>query len=221
MSKIVIYSKTRPNINLNDMNRMNKKFLEMINKHAVIGYVASETDFSRKYFTKTEGFYNELGIKSVLYFDLEEEYRKENEKWLFECDVIHLSSGNTYSFLERLKRRNMIGKLRKYSRRGGILVGVSAGAHILSTNIYCAQYGDENEVDLDNLNALGLVDFQVIPHWNKKISKLKDIKNYSEKSYIQIYTLEDGQGIIIDNGDLSFFGSIGSIKEGKYICTSL
>lgn len=218
VTKLVVYSKIKPNINLEDMNRMNKKFIEMIDKDAKIGYVASVIEPSRKHFRKTEEFYKNLGISSILYFDLEEEYKEENEDWLYNCDVIHLSSGNTYTFLKNLKRRNMLEKLREYSNKGGILVGVSAGAHILSKTISCAQFGDENLVNLTNLNALGLVKFQIIPHWNKKKKRLQDIKIYSKNHGILVYTLEDGQGIIIDNNNICYFGNIGCIKEGRYSC---
>jgi len=217
MSKLVLYSKLKPQINLDEMDKINKKLIDMINNYnPQIGYIASESDSDRSYFNKTKEFYNKLGINLVHYFDLDKEYNEENEKWLFNCDVIHLSSGNTYRFLSNLKKRNMISKLIKYSNHGGILVGVSAGMHIMCNKISSAQFGDENDINIQDLTGLGLIDFEVIPHFNKKKNIIEDIKKYSKENYITIYTVEDGNGIIIEDNSILYFGNIGKIENDKY-----
>lgn len=63
-----------------------------------------------------------------------------------------------------LKKRNLISKLQDYGENGGVIVGVSAGAHIISPTIGTAQFGDENDVGLDDLLSLGLVKFEMKPH---------------------------------------------------------
>lgn len=213
--RLFLYSKLRPEINLNDMNNMNKKLLEMIEISKVkVGYIASQNDPDRIFFNKTKEYYNDLGISSIVYFDLESEYQLKHEEKLFECDIVHLSSGNTYSFLNNLKNKQLLPKLKQFALEGGILVGVSAGAHILCKDISASKFGDKNYTDLVDLTALGLVDFKIIPHWNNKNDKLDDIKTFSRELNSLVYLLDDGNGIVVDGNELYFYGNIKKIYQG-------
>ncbi len=212
--KLLFYSKLNPEINLNEFERMNSKLLELIGTtRCKVGYLASQKDPSRTYFSKALEFYLKIGIKDITYFDLENEYDDNYINRLFECDIIHLSSGNTYCFLKNLKNRNLLDKLKSYAKNDGIMVGFSAGGHILCKDISASKFGDNNTDNLQDLNSLGLVDFKVIPHWNKKKNKLEDIKLLSRKEKSTIYLIEDGCGIVIDNNQVYFYGEILKVSE--------
>jgi len=215
MCKIVLYSKMDPEINPINMKQINDRLLSMINKdNPKVGYIASETDKERKYFNKTKRYYEQLGLKDILYFDLDEEYNSEIEEEFLSCDAIHLSSGNTYTFLSLLKKRNMISKLQTYSQQGGVLIGVSAGSLLVSKTIGSAKFGDDNEVGLKDLSALGLVDFEMMPHWNSWSFYLDGLKDYSKETKTTIYTVSDGEAIIIENKVISKYGQIDRIDNG-------
>lgn len=67
-----------------------------------------------------------------------------------------------------------------------------------------------------DLSGLNLIYFEIIPHWNRWPFYLDDLKRYSIENNITIYTVEDGQGIIIQDDNLTFYGDIGIIKDGVY-----
>jgi dipeptidase E len=68
----------------------------------------------------------------------------------------------------------------EYVNNGGILIGVSAGAMLLTLNIESAYIcGDENLVGLTDLSSLNLVPFMFEPHSNKSSSSAEKLKeNY-------------------------------------------
>jgi len=216
MAKLVLYSKTKALINSDATKRINRRLMVMIDaKEPKVGYIASEHDPDQVFFKKALEFYDDLGIRSVRCFDLEQDYRVENEEWLFKSDIIHLPSGNTYTFLKNLRERGLLEKLKRYSDEGGIIVGVSAGVHILAREINCARFGDENHARIKDFTSLGLVDFEMIPHWNRKEGFADEIKAYSKASGKTIYTVEDGEGIVIDGEQLLLYGHVGIIEDGK------
>lgn len=215
--KLVLYSKLEPEINLDTQDKINKHLMHMVNsKNPSVGLIEHTTDKENKYYKKNLEFYNKLGIYNILRFDLDEGYNSKLEGDLFKCDIIHLPGGNTYYFLHMLKKRNLIQKLKDYSSNGGIIVGVSAGALIVSSTIGSAQFGDENEIGLTGLSALNLINFEIMPHWNIWGCYLPDLKEYSKRNNITIYTVEDGQGIVIEDDSIKFYGDVGIIKNGDY-----
>ncbi|WP_264167681.1 Type 1 glutamine amidotransferase-like domain-containing protein [Clostridium tagluense] len=111
----------------------------------------------------------------------------------------------------------MIYRLQEYIKSGGIIVGVSAGALMVSPTIGSAQFGDENHVGLDDLSALGLVPFEIMPHWNKWSRYLADLQKYSLSNNVNIYTVCDGEGIIVQGDYVKLYGDIGIIENGVYI----
>ena len=100
-----------------------------------IGYISSETDKKRKYFREVKNYYQKYGFSQFLYFDLDEEYDPKIKEKLLSCDAIHLSGGNTYHFLYHIKRRKFTSFLRNYAKNKGVLIGISAGAIIMTPTI--------------------------------------------------------------------------------------
>jgi dipeptidase E len=103
------------------------------------------------------------------YFELGDGYNPDELDTLLTCDAIHLSGGNTYYFLHWLRVRNLLIRLREYVARGGVLIGVSAGAILMTPNIGSASLcGDMPLEGMTDYAALGLVDFAFVPHLNEK-----------------------------------------------------
>jgi peptidase E len=90
---------------------------------------------------------------------------------------INLSGGNTFRFLKSIKERGAESRLVEYARNGGILIGVSAGAMILTPSIESAFIcGDVNTVGLSDLEGLELVSFFFDPHSSKQDTNLVKLK---------------------------------------------
>ncbi|WP_299807647.1 Type 1 glutamine amidotransferase-like domain-containing protein [uncultured Shewanella sp.] len=130
-----------------------------------VGYIASQPDPQREYFQQTKILYQSFGAELSVYLELEADFSQTALEQLLSCDAIHLSGGDTYRFLKALKSRKLQPVLRQYAINGGALIGVSAGAMIMTPSIASAPLcGDTNNCELEDLSALNLVDFLFAPH---------------------------------------------------------
>lgn len=176
-----------------------------------IGYIPSCSDPERKYFEHTRRYYNKLGVDNIQYYDLDLEYEESTFGAIFECDAIHLSGGNTFYFLSLLQKRNVLGLLRSYVKSGGILIGVSAGSILTTPTIEIAGYGedaDENNVDLKDMQALGLVDFEFAPHWDGSEDTLNLLREYTRVNPTAVYACQDGGGLVVDGESVELYGNV-------------
>jgi len=191
-----------------------------------ITYIPSQSDPTRKYFSQKVEWYKKLGVTDLLYFDIDKEYDKSKTDELLKTDAIFLSGGNTYYFLNSLKKRNLIPVLRGYVEKGGVLIGVSAGSMIMSktirvTTIDTDMGGDQNTVNLKDFSSLGLVDFEFFPHFDENNGELvKRLQEYSKRSNSVIYVCRDGDGIIVNGESVQFIGEVIKIQKDNISKTS-
>jgi dipeptidase E len=59
---------------------------------------------------------------------------------ILDSDIVYLAGGNTFYFLEHLRRAGLLDVLRRFARQGGVLAGLSAGALLLTPHIALAGY---------------------------------------------------------------------------------
>jgi dipeptidase E len=82
---------------------------------------------------------------------------------LARAEAIFVGGGNTYALLDRLRRSGLLAAIRDRVRAGVPYVGSSAGSNIAGPNILTTN--DWNVVGLTTFDALGLVPFNVNPHY--------------------------------------------------------
>ncbi len=134
-------------------------------------------------------------------------------------DVIHLAGGNTFYFLNNLRKAKLLSELRKYAEKGGILTGLSAGAILMTENIDMAAYPefdrDENVVNLKNLSALHLLNFAFFPHFKNSARYDAVFRRYSRVKKKVIYACPDGAGIVVNDDKISFVGPCYGFAGGQ------
>ena len=212
MGALILLSDFTENDNVN----LKRKMIEIFSdKKYTISYIPSMTDKDLKYFKKTKDKLNNYGNFKVDYFDIDDFCNMDKIEKIFMSDIIYLSGGNTYYFLNNLKKRYFITRLRKYVENGGYIIGVSAGAILMSKDISAAQFGDKDIVGLSDLSSLALVDFYFMPHWNEDSHYLADLKEYSKNTGNTVYAINDGDGIIVMDNSVHFYGDIKMIKQGE------
>jgi dipeptidase E len=81
------------------------------------------------------------------------------------AEAVFVGGGNTYALLERLQRSGLLDALRARVRAGLPYVGASAGSNVAGPNILTTN--DWNVVGLGTFEALGLVPFNINPHYKE------------------------------------------------------
>src|SRR5262249_42468804 len=79
------------------------------------------------------------------------------------ADALFIGGGNTYALLKRLREAGLLEPIGAHVRAGLPYLGSSAGANVAGPTILTTN--DWNVVGLDHFRALGLVPFNVNPHY--------------------------------------------------------
>lgn len=82
---------------------------------------------------------------------------------LARAEAIFVGGGNTYALLKRLREANLLPAIRERVRGGLAYLGSSAGSNLAGPTILTTN--DWNVVGLSAFDALGLVPFNVNPHY--------------------------------------------------------
>ncbi|MBI2216630.1 MAG: dipeptidase PepE [Candidatus Rokubacteria bacterium] len=91
------------------------------------------------------------------------DWRAEPRGTLERADALFVGGGNTYALLRRLSEAKLLDPIRERVRAGMPYVGSSAGSNVAGPNILTTN--DWNVVALSEFRALGLVPFNVNPHY--------------------------------------------------------
>lgn len=122
---------------------------------AFVPYALADLD---GYGTTAERKFESLGIR------LESVHRHpEPAQALSAADGVFIGGGNTFRLLDRLIRHDLIEPIRDLVREGGPYMGTSAGS-----NVACPTIGTTNDMPIvqpPTFSALGLVSFQINPHY--------------------------------------------------------
>ena len=78
-------------------------------------------------------------------------------------EVLLVGGGNTFQLLRECRRRGLLDPMRRLARSGTPYAGWSAGANLACPTIRTTN--DMPIVDPEGFEALGLVDFQINPHF--------------------------------------------------------
>lgn len=196
--------------------RLDRRFLEMTGKSKPrLAYIPSASDSTRKYYKEKCEYYRRYGIEDILYFDLNKEYDPGLTGELLACDAIHLSGGDPFQFLGSIKKRNFGPVLKKYHQNGGILLGISAGAIVLTPSINISHVFYKSRTDKHQ--AVGLVDFHFLPHWNQREDRLDDVIRFSKEQNATVYACRDGDGMVFKDGEVELVGGLIKIDKGKIV----
>lgn len=167
-------------------------------------YLPFCSDGSMTYFMRAVRRYSRFGVSEFCRLSADERPSPAQIRAALKTDIVYLAGGNTFYFLKALQKSGLLPHLREFADRGGILAGLSAGAHILTPNIALAGAAgldpDDNEVGLRTLEGLALAPFEILPHFQPTPSHLKALRAYSRRSRFPIYACPDGSGIIVERG---------------------
>lgn len=179
-----------------------------------LGYVSADVDAERAYFEYRRCYYDEVGASLSVYVGPETGADASKWKQLFSCDAIHLSGGDPIKFAGWLVSQAKAAHLKSYADDGGLLLGVSAGAILLTPSLACAALGDPSELNpVPSGSALSLVPFHFWPHYLPGQELLPG--NRSILSRIgRTYACQDGGAVIVSGGKVTTHGPVHLLVGG-------
>ncbi len=158
------------------------------------------------------------GYKNVGMLALDRPMTTQELEKAVDSELLYLSGGNTFHFLDLLRRSGFGEVLKRRAESGLPLAGHSAGAIVLTPTIATASYPeddrDEDDVGLTDLAALSLVGFEFFPHYEAKPNFDQALLKASQGLEYPVYGVPDGSAIMVDRGRITFFGAVSGFTRG-------
>jgi dipeptidase E len=213
--KLVLYSGGDDKENL----ELDHAFVElMAKKNPVVTFIPSSSYLSEQEFKAFVRHYSKFKITRFIHFPIDVPFDRILFQEVMRSDAIHLAGGNTFYFLNSLRKAKLIPQLRSFAEQGGVLTGLSAGGILMTEDIEMAGYPefdrDENTVNITNLSALNLVDFLFFPHFKNSRRYDAVFKKYTKQREKVIYACPDGSGIVVNGRELRFVGRSYAFSNG-------
>lgn len=170
--------------------------------------VMTPTKFFRRniYVRRQFGQFDGVNIpkRNITFFQLDRKIRKVDLK---NIDVIFVMGGNTFEYLQRMRKTGLDKAVRNFVKNGGVYVGLSAGSYVVCPTIEMAswKHADRNAVGLKNLKGLDLVPFLLTAHFERELRPL--IKKEAGNTKYEVIALTDEQAILIEGARRRIIGS--------------
>lgn len=132
---------------------------------------------------------------------------------LARVEALFMGGGNTYALLARLETSGLLEAIRERVGAGMPYVGASAGSNVAGPNILTTN--DWNVVALRRFDALGLVRFNINPHYRETdpvmapFSETRDdrIREYHVVHANPVVGLEEGSWVVVEDGAVRVEGA--------------
>ncbi len=118
---------------------------------------------------------------------------------LLNVDVMLISGGNTIQLLNNLRKSGLDKAIVEFIHRQDVtLSGFSAGALVLTPTIAISNLTDIDESlgETSNLNGLGIVDFELLPHYKKQLHETL-LYEYRKTTDNQVREMNDEEYILL------------------------
>jgi dipeptidase E len=145
---------------------------------------------------------SELGGRFKI-VELEDVKFKDVIKEIEDSDIIWMNGGMSAYLLYWIRRTKLDKALYEMLKRGVVYVGSSAGTMICSKTQYSSEwYIGEEEPGASLIPGLGLVDFEIYPHFQDELRP--EIERKWTKG--KLYLLKDGEVITIVDDKIEVLG---------------
>ena len=132
---------------------------------------------------------------------------------LSRAEALFMGGGNTYALLQRLARSGLLDAIRARVLAGMPYMGASAGSNVAGPNILTTN--DWNVVGHGRFEALGLVPFNINPHYKESdpamaaFSETRDdrIREYHAVNANPVLGLEEGSWVTAEDGRVTAHGA--------------
>lgn len=182
-----------------------KKFLGTISEVAFVSAAPFIPD--KEYLEKVRLALEPAGIK-VVHLDVDNAPLATLES----AKAVLVGGGNTYRLLKRVREAGLLKPLQERIKKGMPFIGWSAGANIAGPTILTTN--DWNVVALDKFDALGLVPFNINPHYKEtdptvaQFAETRDdrIAEYHKANRNTVLGIEEQTSLLVEDGKITVQG---------------
>jgi dipeptidase E len=205
ISSSVVYGKTY-------LDHAEEEIRRLLEKRARVLFVPYALAAHESYANKARQRFNEMG------YELESIHQSPDARKSIEsAAAIFIGGGNTFRLLKALQDRDLIGVIRSRVQEGTPYIGSSAG-----TVVSCPTIRTTNDmpiVEPYSLNSLGLIPFQINPHFqdadpnSRHMGETREerILQYLEENQTPVLGLRDAGILRIAEGCVTLAGSGGGM----------
>jgi dipeptidase E len=137
-------------------------------------------------------------------------------KAVADADAIFIGGGNTFRLLKALQDLELLDPIRQRVRNGAPYIGSSAGSNVAGPTIKTTK--DMPIVQPRSFNALGLVPFQISPHFQDPDPTSKHMGETQEERIIQfleenetpVLGMREGAWVRVESRSVTLRGSTGA-----------
>lgn len=200
MKKIILFSVPLPQI----LDRLLLEIFPEQIENKIFAYMPSDgsDEISNEKFTPVWRSYGESrGVKEFYVIDNSKTKDSSINEYnqILKSNILVITGGNTFTLLRNLKRSGLDEAVKKFSQKDEfVLAGFSAGALVLTPNIEICNLVDfdNNLVDLKDLNALNLINYEVFPHFNEE--HRNSLNEYQRQAKNEVKTITNEEIIVLN-----------------------
>lgn len=168
-------------------------------KHKVLAYVPSDSaNCPQKYINEWKTYAESYQAEFRL-IDNSKTNAVDEQKKLLGANILVITGGNTFTLLHNLHRSDLFKTVQEFVKKEEfVLSGFSAGAIILSPTIQICNLPnfDNNLVEIKDLTGLGIIDFEIFPHYSERQKQI--LKQYCQTTKNKVITLANDKFMVIN-----------------------
>ena len=141
--------------------------------------------------------------ENITFFQFERKVQKSDLKGF---DVVFVFGGNTFEYLNAIRKTGLDKAIRAFVKRGGVYLGLSAGSYVVCPTIEAAmwKHPDRNVLGMKDLRGLSLVPFLITAHFNRECRYA--VTRSALKARYPVIALTDRQAILVNGKTTQIIG---------------
>ena len=182
-------------------------------------FIGLASSFSDSYYDTMKKIYRDLGCNCAY-------LKKKNiinnpdivKNKIAIADIIYICGGDTIKLLTDIKDYKIDSLLEAACNKGTVMVGVSAGAILLSNGGFSdAKILRGESTKHSFIKGLAFVDIDICPHYQENVNKTQELKEYLEDTSSKMYCLENCTALKIIDDIYEVIKS--NQSKNVYLCT--
>ena len=141
---------------------------------------------------------------NIINIDITKEDSNTIREKLNTIDALYVSGGNVYYLIQEINKKNIKEDIINFINSNKLYIGASAGSCVCSNSTELYQDLDDPNMATElTLSGLGIIDFNIFPHYGKeKYAHVYDkvIEEYQTK--YKIVPLRDNEALIVKDIDI-------------------